>query len=100
MTNKINCWEYKQCGRGPKQNNIYQPATCHVAEHKVSNDMNSGVNGGRLCWLILEARFRGEVKQFNRDLTYPCFSCDFRYKVMKEEGLRKVCETTSDFLNS
>ncbi|MBI4682587.1 MAG: hypothetical protein HY757_05750 [Nitrospirae bacterium] len=95
---KYNCWEFMKCGKGPGTGNTKQSGICPVVDNTAANGLNGGVNGGRMCWLIAETKCCGEVKHSNQNRSDPCFSCEFRYKVMAEEGLLEVCNTTGEFL--
>ncbi|MBL7031653.1 MAG: hypothetical protein ISR97_00535 [Nitrospira sp.] len=100
MSEKNNCWEYMKCGKGPDGNNTKESGSCPVALHVAANGLNGGINGGRLCWLIAETRCHGKVEHVNQRRNYPCFFCEFRYKVIAEEGLLPVCNTSGNFLGN
>ncbi len=89
-----NCWEFMQCGKGPSDNGNGKRGTCPVANKTLPNALNSGINGGRICWVIAETCENGEVKCSDLHRKYSCFQCEFRYKVMMEEGLLNVCKAT------
>ncbi len=95
---KFNCWEFKKCGKGPSGNGNSIPGTCPVANEIAANTLNGGINGGRICWIIAESRNDGEIKCSALHRTTSCFSCEFRYKVLMEEGLVNVCKDTGTLL--
>ncbi len=99
MDIKYNCWEYMKCGKGPDENKTDPSRTCPAAANNVSDGLNGGRNGGRICWLIAETKCCGEVEHANQNRKNPCFSCGFRFKVMAEEGLVQVCNATGKFLD-
>ena len=65
---------------------------CPVAVKRSANGLNGGINGGRICWMIMEDS--GELKAKSS-----CFQCEFRYKVMVEEGLLNICISAGSFLS-
>lgn len=44
---KINCWEYKRCGRGPNEKN-----DCPASRDETLNGVHGGTNAGRACWVV------------------------------------------------
>ena len=49
---KINCWEFKKCGRQPGGVKVAELGVCEAASAAVLNDIHDGKNGGRACWAI------------------------------------------------
>jgi hypothetical protein len=89
-----------QCGREPggKYKNKYE--TCPVSTKAVANGLNGGENGGRICWIIAESGCKCKVKCSVRNVRHSCFQCEFRYKIMAEEGLLNVCKATGLLLEN
>jgi hypothetical protein len=92
MKEKLNCWDFKKCcketdSRG-NGNNI-----CQVKKEFYANGLNGGINGGRICWMIMDSL----CKKKNQTV---CFQCEFHYKVMAEEGLLNHCNAIGIYLNS
>ena len=98
--NKLNCWEFMKCGKGPSGNDKGKPNSCPIATESFANTLNGGINGGRICWIIAEACCNNEVKCSDFHRKASCFSCEFRYKVTMEEGLLNVCKATGKFLEN
>lgn len=44
---KMNCWEYKRCGRGPNGKN-----DCPTGRDETLNGVHGGINAGRACWVV------------------------------------------------
>lgn len=89
-----------KCGEG---NGIYDAghkSACPIANNKTANGLNGGVNGGRICWVIADSCCNEQIPCITNKRKDPCFSCEFRYKVMNEEGLVTVCRTTGKYLQS
>jgi len=75
---KKNCWEYKNCNRVME--------TCPVFLAKEFDDINGGVNGGRICWKIAGSFCGGKIQGTFAQKLETCLSCDFFRDVFKEEG--------------
>ncbi len=83
---KINCWEFKECGREPGGNNISELGVCAVSTHEKLNGIHGGINVGRCCWVLLNACFTKteRPKNFNEH-TARCSKCDFYTLVYESE---------------
>lgn len=66
MTNKLNCWEFKKCGR---EKNSDCPAIMKKA--------------GKLCWMVAGTMCGGEVQGTFVEKVGNCKKCDF-YHYMNE----------------
>lgn len=100
MRNKLNCWEFMKCGKGPSRNGNGKKRRCPIVAETSANTLNGGVNGGRICWIIAENCCNGEVQCSKLHRKSSCFSCEFRYKVTAEEGLLNICKTTGLLLQN
>jgi hypothetical protein len=89
-----------KCGRGIGGDKVDESGSCPVASETPANNLNGGINGGRICWIIAESCCNGEVKCSTFHRKDSCFSCEFRYKVTAEEGLLNVCRATGLFLEN
>jgi len=82
---KINCWEFKGCGRIPGGINEDNPHICNAYKFKMLTGINDGKFGGRSCWAAAGTMCKGYV-----DATYcktdDCNDCEFHLLVIKEEG--------------
>lgn len=58
---KLNCWEYKKCGRETGDSNIKEPEKCPATKYDIFYGLNSGSKGGRCCWRIAGTFCGGEV---------------------------------------
>ena len=75
--NKINCWEYMKCGRGPEQENDICPA----ASDPSFDSMNDGINAGRSCWLVAGTACKGSASGSFAKEFKNCRKCEFFKKV-------------------
>ena len=81
---KINCWEFKSCGRGP--NCTPDSGVCPASNDVRVNGVNGGTNGGRACWALAGTLCGGIVQGTMAMKLGSCMRCDFYKKVVKEEG--------------
>ena len=77
---KTNCWEYKQCGRGPAGKN-----PCAAAQETTFNGMHGGVNAGRACWVVAGTGGEGPVTGVLAASLKNCLRCDFFKQVETDE---------------
>ena len=83
---KMNCWEFKNCGREPFGRNVKELGVCPAATEGVLHGVHGGVNGGRACWALdntkckenpLDVDFVEKIKG--------CMECNFYQRVRREE---------------
>jgi hypothetical protein len=84
MPEHQNCWEYTNCGRGPK--GVYGGRTdiCPAATEKKLNGVHGGTNAGRACWVVAGTLCRGNTQGVFAQKYQTCQDCDFYKKVQKE----------------
>ncbi|UCE71251.1 MAG: hypothetical protein JSU99_08115 [Nitrospiraceae bacterium] len=87
---KLNCWEYKKCCQN--SGNLNTGSVCPVKEEFIADGLNGGINGGRICWTIMENHCKQKAKK-------DCFQCEFHYRVMNEEGLLNTCNSIGVYLS-
>jgi hypothetical protein len=85
---KLNCWEFKKCGRAPEGENAGQSGVCPAATDRQYDGLHGGTNGGRACWLVAGTMCNGEVKGTFALKFRDCAICDFYCMVREEEGIR------------
>ncbi|ADL50964.1 two-CW domain-containing protein [Clostridium cellulovorans] len=83
---KQNCWEFKKCGRHVGGEKVKELGVCPAANNKVTDEINNGSNGGRICWAIAGTLCGGKVQGSYADKQISCMSCDFFKKVKNEEA--------------
>ena len=79
-TRKLNCWEDRKCGEGPRS-----ARPCPAVTDTSSHGINGGRNGGRLCWAVA-GTLAGTDKLATCAQQGPCADCDFFNLVKSEEG--------------
>lgn len=87
---KINCWEFKQCGREPGGKRVDELGVCPVAVEASVDGMKSGKNGGRVCWVVKNLL---ELSMEDNSSYEKCNECGFFKLVMEEEELTCAEET-------
>lgn len=79
---RLNCWEFKNCGREPGGLMAGMLGECPVARAAKHHGVNGGTGAGRLCWLMNDesgCTARG-YRRAGR-----CLDCDFYRRVVFEE---------------
>jgi len=85
MTRKLNCWEFKKCGREPGGAKVKELGACPAAS-TFANGANGGNNGGRLCWALSGTLCGGKVQGTFAQKLPNCMECEFYKLVRQEEG--------------
>jgi protein phosphatase len=88
---KINCWQYKNCGREPGGAKADTEGVCPAASGKAFDAFNNGVNAGRSCWLVAGTFCDNKIMGTFAEKIDTCKNCGFYQKVQEEEhSFRKV----------
>ncbi len=83
---KLNCWEFKKCGREPGGINAVEQGICPASTLTEFDCVNNGKNAGRICWMASGTLCSGiTVGTFARNAD-SCMNCDFFARVSEEEG--------------
>ena len=82
---KINCWQFKKCGREPGGDKVAEQGICPAAMEKAFEGFNNGRNAGRCCWLIAGTFCCQQVMGTFAEKLPTCKACDFYQQVQKEE---------------
>ena len=77
---KRNCWEFKNCGRGP-----YSDDSCPAATERRADGIHGGMNAGRCCWVVAGTLCGGQVQGSFAAKLDNCLACDFYNEVRREE---------------
>jgi hypothetical protein len=84
---KLNCWEIKKCGREAGGTKTAELGICPAASDTSSNGINSGKNGGRICWAVAGTFCGGKVQGDFAQKQVSCMSCEVFKKIKIEEGV-------------
>lgn len=87
---KINCWEYKKCGREVGGVKVKELGVCPVALETRLDGTHEGKNAGRACWIVSGSLCGGEVQGSFGNKFKNCIECDFYKNVNKEEGSKFI----------
>jgi len=87
---KLNCWEFKKCGREPGGINVPKEGVCPAATDPILKGVNGGDNSGRVCWIVAGTMCNGEVQGTFAHKFKSCEQCDFYKAVKEEEGEKFV----------
>ncbi len=82
---KLNCWEYKKCGREPGGSKADQDGVCPAAIQKTFDTFNHGINAGRICWLVAGTFCDGQLSGTFAEKIDTCRNCDFYKKIQADE---------------
>ena len=87
---KLNCWEYKKCGREPGGAKVLELGVCPVPVNQKMDNIHGGNKAGRTCWMVAGSFCNGEIQGSFVAKMKNCMSCDFYQKVKEEEGKELV----------
>ena len=96
MRKKLNCWEFKKCGREPGGENADKLGVCPAATKKRYDGLHGGDNAGRACWLVAGTMCKGKVQGTFAMKYKDCAICDFYCRVKEEEGIGFRSEKDDD----
>jgi hypothetical protein len=82
---KLNCWEYKRCGRQPQGPRVKDMGLCPASTEESLDGAHDGVNAGRACWVVGGTFCQGEVQGTFGQKFKNCEACDFYQLVRNEE---------------
>ncbi|MDM8545534.1 hypothetical protein QUF61_03475 [Candidatus Venteria ishoeyi] len=85
--NKMNCWEYKQCGREAGGYKVEDLGICPVTQENRTDTVNHGKNGGRSCWAIPGSLCENRVQGNYVEKLDHCMQCQFYKLILREEGM-------------
>lgn len=83
---KLNCWEFKKCGREQGGSKVHELGVCPAALCVEAHGLNKGKCGGRACWAIVGTLCGGKVQGTFAMKFKNCRECEFYKLVIQEEG--------------
>lgn len=86
MAEKKNCWEMKQCGREPGGSREKDLGACPASTASACDGLNSGRNGGRICWAVTGTLCGGRIQGSCAQKRLSCVSCLVFETIRKDEG--------------
>lgn len=94
MTPKLNCWEYKNCGR--EKGGLMAPilGECPVSTYMKFDGLNEGVGAGRSCWMAPHAPDAENGHSLCCGAK-KCYCCEFYKRVVFEQEDKTCFKYTS-----
>jgi hypothetical protein len=83
---KLNCWEFKKCGRQPGGEKAKELGVCPATIYEELDGIHDGDNAGRSCWILAGTMCGGKVQGTFAQKYENCELCDFFRSVKEEEG--------------
>jgi len=74
---KVNCWEWKKCGRQEGGARVAELGVYPAASAERINGAHCGLNGGRACWALAGTLCGGQVQGTFAAKLSNCMVCDF-----------------------
>ncbi len=87
---KLNCWEYKKCGREPGGRNADGSGICPAATAAELHGVHGGKNAGRACWVIAGSMCGTKIQCSDARKMKNCWRCDFMNVVKAAEEREAV----------
>jgi hypothetical protein len=85
LMRRLNCWEYKKCGRQPGGYKSAELGICPVTTLQTLHGVHGGENAGRACWAIAGSLCGGKIQGTFAQKLNNCWRCEFMNLVKKEE---------------
>ncbi len=85
MTRKLNCWQYKNCGRESGGLMAGALGECPVSSAMKYDGMNDGIGAGRACWMLA-----GSGGKAPHGPARGCSQCEFYKRVLFEQEERTL----------
>jgi hypothetical protein len=85
IMNKLNCWEFKKCGRQPNGPRAADLGECPVPTFREYHGVHDGRCAGRACWAVPASLCAGRQQGVFVQKLKNCQKCDFFNAVKKEE---------------
>ncbi len=82
---KINCWEFKNCGRQPDGDKAKELGVCPVTISKDLGGAHGGQNAGRACWVVAGSLCGGKIQGTYAQKLNNYWRCEFMNRVKQEE---------------
>ncbi len=83
---KLNCWEFKRCGREPGGARVHELGVCPSSTESRLDGVHEGANAGRSCWVVGGTMCNGKRQGSFGQKALDCGKCDFPTLVRREEG--------------
>ncbi len=82
---KLNCWEFKKCGREPGGKKAAELGICPSTVAADLDGIHGGKNAGRACWVVAGSLCGGKIQGTYAQKLLNCWRCEFLNSVKREE---------------
>jgi len=82
---KLNCWDFKKCGREVGGSNVRELGVCPAATEERLDAVHGGRNAGRACWVVAGTLCKGETQGIFAVKFGACEACEFYLSVREAE---------------
>ena len=89
-TTKVNCWEFRKCGREPGGDRVAELGVCPASTLQALDGAHGGKNAGRACWAVAGSFCGGAIQGTYAQKLRNCRACDFMIAVKKEESFEPM----------
>lgn len=96
---KVNCWDFKKCGREPGGEKTTELGVCPATTLTEANGFLDGVNGGKACVYITGTFCSGVLQGTHKEKEKECAKCDFYKLLKKEHGIDVSVLRFQDYIN-
>lgn len=93
MARKLNCWEFKNCGREKGGLMVEVLGECPVASEMKYDGVHNGRAAGRICWMVKNSS-GGRINLTAKECS-SCHTCAFYRRVVYEEAENARCRLAS-----
>lgn len=96
MCQKLNCWEFHNCGREPGGVLSDSLGVCPITQAFKYDGINDGKAAGRVCWSLRDSLRQDSITCMQKN--FPCHQCAFYRRVVHEEtdsAARKLVSTVA-----
>jgi len=83
MSDKLNCWEFRNCGMEPGGIFARVREECPVPRMMKYDGVNGGVGAGRACWTVTASELKNGSVVCRRSGRL-CINCEFYLRVQRE----------------
>lgn len=95
--NRLDCWEFQGCERGPGGRRSAEGGPCPAGTAKSLDGEHGGHNGGRACWIVTGTLCGGRRSGTFSTKIHECRKCAFYARVHVEDVL--VIKADEDLLD-
>ena len=83
---KLNCWEFRRCGRELGGENEDELGICPASTYFSLDGINDGIASGRACWVVAGTMCADKESGTFAQKVKDCRLCPFYKMVMDQEG--------------